>query len=93
MAARGLICASVMAEDGAGLLAAVAPVVSLVDVVEIRLDGMRDPLIAACIASLAKPVLVTQSPGLGRRAVRRQRRGADRSALPGSAMGRSLCGH
>ncbi len=62
MAARGLICASVMAEDGAGLLAAIAPVVSLIDVVEIRLDGMRDPLIAACIASLAKPVLVTHRP-------------------------------
>jgi 3-dehydroquinate dehydratase I len=62
MIARGLICASIMAGEGAGILAAVAPVASLIDVVEIRLDGMRDPLTAACIASLAKPVLVTNRP-------------------------------
>jgi 3-dehydroquinate dehydratase I len=62
MAARGLICASVMAEESNDILAAVPSVASLIDVIEIRLDGLRDPRIASCIASLPKPVLVTNRP-------------------------------
>ncbi len=62
MVARGLICVSVMVEESAGILAAVLPVAALVDVIEIRLDGLRDPQIATCIASLPQPVLVTNRP-------------------------------
>jgi 3-dehydroquinate dehydratase I len=62
MVARGLICASIMAEESADILAAVAPVTALVDVIEIRLDGLRDPQLATCIASLRTPVLVTNRP-------------------------------
>ena len=62
MVARGLICVSVMVEESADILAAVLPVAALVDVIEIRLDGLRDPRIATCIASLPQPVLVTNRP-------------------------------
>ena len=62
MALSGLICVSVTAEDAAGVIAAVMPVVPLVDVVEIRLDGMRHPGIAPCVASIPRPVLVTNRP-------------------------------
>jgi 3-dehydroquinate dehydratase type I len=59
---RGLICVSIAAPNGAALQAAVAPVLPLIDVVEIRLDGMHDPQLADCIATLEKPVLVTNRP-------------------------------
>jgi len=62
MVARGLICVSVMVEESAGILAAILPMASLIDVIEIRLDGLRDPRIATCIASLPQPVLVTNRP-------------------------------
>jgi 3-dehydroquinate dehydratase type I len=62
MARSGLICVSVMAGDEAGILATVMPVVPLVDVVEIRLDGMQDPRIGPCIAQIPRPVLVTNRP-------------------------------
>ncbi|MCL2789517.1 MAG: type I 3-dehydroquinate dehydratase [Desulfobulbus sp.] len=62
MVQRGLICVAVMAETCEGVLAAVAPVVELVDVIEIRIDGLREPLTRACIAALAKPVLATNRP-------------------------------
>jgi 3-dehydroquinate dehydratase-1/3-dehydroquinate dehydratase/shikimate dehydrogenase len=58
----GLICVSVTADDAAGILSAVMPVVPLSDVVEIRLDGMRDPRIESCIAQIPCPVLVTNRP-------------------------------
>lgn len=58
----GLICVSVTADDAAGVLSAVMPVAPLVDVVEIRLDGMRDPRIESCIAQIPRPVLVTNRP-------------------------------
>ncbi|MDR2549486.1 MAG: type I 3-dehydroquinate dehydratase [Desulfobulbus sp.] len=60
--ARGLICVSVLAESNAAVLAAVAPVAGLADVVEIRLDGLREPLTPACVAALGKPVLATNRP-------------------------------
>ncbi|MGE4558929.1 MAG: type I 3-dehydroquinate dehydratase [Desulfobulbus sp.] len=59
---RGLICVAIGAEDEAAVLAAVTPVLPLVDVVEIRLDCMRDPRIGGCIAAFEKPVLVTNRP-------------------------------
>ena len=62
MTRSGLICVSVAAEDAAGIIAAVLPVVDLVDVVEIRLDGMHHPAIEPCIATLPRPVLVTNRP-------------------------------
>jgi 3-dehydroquinate dehydratase I len=58
----GLLCVSVTADDAAGVLSMVMPVAPLVDVVEIRLDGMRDPGLEACIAKLPCPVLVTNRP-------------------------------
>lgn len=62
MARRGLICVSIAVHDEAAVLRAIAPVLPLVDVVEIRLDCMRDFRIKACIAALEKPVLVTNRP-------------------------------
>lgn len=62
MTGRGLICVSVMATDSAAVLAAVAPVLALADVIEIRLDGLRDPLDLSCIGAIAKPVLATNRP-------------------------------
>lgn len=62
MVQRGLICVSVAAPDAVAVLAAVAPVLELVDVVEIRLDCMIDPRIDSCITTLNKPVLVTNRP-------------------------------
>jgi len=59
---RGLICVSVAAEHSAAVLAAVSPVVDLVDVIEIRMDALRDPDLSHCIGALAKPVLVTNRP-------------------------------
>ncbi|MGI6656378.1 MAG: type I 3-dehydroquinate dehydratase [Desulfobulbus sp.] len=58
----GRICVSIAAPHGTALLAAAAPIIDLVDVVEIRLDALVDPDIGACIAALAKPVLVTNRP-------------------------------
>lgn len=62
MARSGLVCVSVAADDAAGIIAAVMPVVPLIDVVEIRLDGMKDPRIAPCVAGIPRPVLVTNRP-------------------------------
>ena len=62
MARSGLICVSVAADDAAGIVAAVQPVVPLVDVVEIRLDSMKDPRITQCVANISRPVLVTNRP-------------------------------
>ena len=59
---RGLICVAVAAANGEEVLAAVTPVLDLVDVIEIRLDALTDPRIEPCIAALPKPVLVTNRP-------------------------------
>lgn len=58
----GLICVSIAAEDGQGILDAVSPVICLVDVVEIRIDHMKDPEGGDWIAAIPKPVLVTNRP-------------------------------
>ncbi len=62
MATRGLICVSIMTKETAAIPALVAPVSNMVDVVELRLDGLRTPLTADCITALDKPVLVTNRP-------------------------------
>jgi len=59
---RGLICVAVAAANGEAVLAAVTPVLDLVDVVEIRLDALTNPQIEPCLAALTKPVLVTNRP-------------------------------
>ena len=62
MATPGLVCVSIMTEEPAAIPTLVAPVSTMVDVIEIRLDGLRTPLTADCIAALGKPVLVTNRP-------------------------------
>lgn len=62
MAKQGMICVSIMTEEPAAIPALVAPVSAVVDLVEIRLDGLRTPLTADCIAAVGKPVLVTNRP-------------------------------
>jgi len=62
MNSRGLICVSVMATDSEAVLAAATPVLALADVIEIRLDGLRDPLDLGCIGAIAKPILATNRP-------------------------------
>lgn len=62
MKRRGLICVAVAAANSAEVLAAVEPVLDLVDLVEIRLDALVDPAIEPGIAALGKPVLVTNRP-------------------------------
>ncbi|MDD2464999.1 MAG: type I 3-dehydroquinate dehydratase [Desulfobulbus sp.] len=59
---RGLICVSIAVKDEATVQAAVAPVLPLIDVIEIRLDCMEDSHVAGFIASSVKPVLVTNRP-------------------------------
>ena len=59
---RGMVCVSVAAADAASVIARVLPVLSLADVVEIRLDAMRDPRIASCVSALDLPLLVTNRP-------------------------------
>ncbi len=56
------ICVSITADNAAEILTAVKPVLPLVDVVEIRLDGMQDLRIEQCTAELSCPVLVTNRP-------------------------------
>jgi 3-dehydroquinate dehydratase-1/3-dehydroquinate dehydratase/shikimate dehydrogenase len=59
---KGLICVAVMAESCEEVVATVTPVADLVDVIEIRLDGLGEPLTSTCIAALPKPVLATNRP-------------------------------
>ena len=59
---RGLVCVSVAAVDAAAVIASVRPVLSLADVVEIRLDAMLVPQIEPCVAALDRPLLVTNRP-------------------------------
>jgi len=51
-----------MAETCEAVLAAVTPVAELADVIEIRIDGLHEPLAPACIADIGKPVLATNRP-------------------------------
>lgn len=62
MGRRGLICISVLAETNEAILAAVTPATTLADVIEIRIDGLAEPLDDDCFAAIAKPVLVTNRP-------------------------------
>lgn len=62
MATRGQICVSILAKDAAAIPAMVAPILAMIDVVEIRLDALCMPLTTDCITALCKPVLVTNRP-------------------------------
>lgn len=59
---RGRICVSIAAEDAAAALRLATPVLPIVDLVEIRLDAMRIPDFAPCLAAIPKPVLMTNRP-------------------------------
>ena len=59
---RGLVCVSVAAADAATVIARVLPVLSLADVVEIRLDAMLEARIDPCVSALDLPLLVTNRP-------------------------------
>jgi 3-dehydroquinate dehydratase-1/3-dehydroquinate dehydratase/shikimate dehydrogenase len=59
---NGLICVSVLADTAIDVIDAVQSVAAMVDVVEIRMDGMKDHHVERCITGLAKPVLVTNRP-------------------------------
>ncbi|MDY0391226.1 MAG: type I 3-dehydroquinate dehydratase [Desulfobulbus oligotrophicus] len=59
---RGLICVSVLVTEVTAISPMVAPLSDLIDVIEIRMDGLRTPLTADGIVDLGKPVLVTNRP-------------------------------
>ena len=59
---RGKICLSLAGEDAAALIRMAEPLVHLADLVEIRLDSMRQPDIAPFVARFALPILVTNRP-------------------------------
>jgi 3-dehydroquinate dehydratase-1/3-dehydroquinate dehydratase/shikimate dehydrogenase len=62
MAARGQICVSISASDARAAARIVAPLAPLVDVVEIRLDAMQTPDVAACMELISLPLLFTNRP-------------------------------
>ncbi len=59
---RGRICVSVSAPDAAAAAEMVDPLVSLVDLVEIRLDAMSVPDVAGCLERISLPLLFTNRP-------------------------------
>ncbi len=59
---KGKVCVAVSAADAAGVAAAVGPVLSVVDVVEVRLDGMAQPEVEKCCSLLRAPLLFTNRP-------------------------------
>ncbi|MCW5209893.1 type I 3-dehydroquinate dehydratase, partial [Desulfobulbus sp. US1] len=59
---RGKICVSLAGADVAVLAAQASQVVDRADVIEVRLDSMRHPDVAACCAALDKQLLFTNRP-------------------------------
>ncbi len=59
MAGRGRICVAVGAGDAESAASLVAPVLPLVDVVEVRLDAMARPQVAECCRLIDRPLLFT----------------------------------
>jgi len=62
MTAQGKICVSISAADARAVAEAVRPLASLVDVVEVRLDAMRDPDVSGCLEMISLPLLFTNRP-------------------------------
>lgn len=60
--ARGLRCVSIAAEDAAAAIRLAEPVLSVVDLVELRLDALRTPEVRAVVTAIAKPILITNRP-------------------------------
>lgn len=58
----GGICVAVAAPDTARAVAAVQTVIDLVDVVEIRLDGMQEPGFGELSRSIPRPLIYTNRP-------------------------------
>ena len=58
----GLICLSLAAPDAETLIRQTEPLLALADLVEVRLDAMRVPDLAAFCRFCPKPVLVTNRP-------------------------------
>nr|WP_320010616.1 type I 3-dehydroquinate dehydratase [uncultured Desulfobulbus sp.] len=59
---RGLICVSLAEKNENAVQQALAPVLDLVDLIEVRLDCMENPQVGNFIASTDKPILVTNRP-------------------------------
>ena len=59
---RGKICVALTGRDAAEISAMAQPVLSDVDVIEIRLDGMAKPDVVKCCSLLRKPLLFTNRP-------------------------------
>ncbi|NOQ47132.1 MAG: type I 3-dehydroquinate dehydratase [Desulfobulbaceae bacterium] len=62
MTERGKICVAATADDAAGIARMVQPVLDIADVVEVRLDGMREPQVEKCCILIRKPLLFTNRP-------------------------------
>jgi len=58
----GKVCVSATGADAAEIEAAIRPVASAVDVVEVRLDAMIRPEVAECCRLLRHPLLFTNRP-------------------------------
>ncbi|PIE59063.1 MAG: type I 3-dehydroquinate dehydratase [Desulfobulbus propionicus] len=58
----GKLCIALTGHGPDALAEQLATVTLSYDVVEIRLDGMRDPNVAACLATIQHPVLCTNRP-------------------------------
>ena len=59
---RGKICVSLAGADVAALVAQACQVAEWADVIEVRLDSMQHPDVAACCAALDTPLLFTNRP-------------------------------
>ncbi len=59
---RGMLCLSLAGEDADALIRRAEPCIHLADLVEIRLDSMRNPDIAPFAARFALPILVSNRP-------------------------------
>ena len=59
---RGKICVSLAGADVAALVVQACQVADRADVIEVRLDSMRHPDVAACCAALDKQLLFTNRP-------------------------------
>ena len=59
---QGLICVSISAESAEAAIQLMHPVLSLVDLVELRLDAMPTVPLEDYLACIPKPILVTNRP-------------------------------
>lgn len=59
---RGMLCLSLAGEDADSLIRRAEPCIHLADLVEIRLDSMRDPDIGPFAARFSVPILVSNRP-------------------------------